>query len=200
MYKDFPVFEKHIQSNLTFLLPWCWSVGGHPCKAVSHWVRSESGDSLYDTLLAEISADRCVERLIQAITALSIYWILASPGTELEAENVSEQPIYGCFLADLDALLNGQSLENKAQVGERMICSMKRILTCEQRLLPEKLLVYDPPLDRLLALHPLDGLSDQYWRLRFEHCTHTEAYSKLSTKFEMGDFRKDIELDWIIVK
>ena len=72
------------------------------------------------------------------------------------------QPIWGSYLADFDAILNGQDISNRRTVFEQMIFALVRVLynlnTSEEtaRLLAEV-------LDKEASLlEPLDGVADQY--------------------------------------
>jgi hypothetical protein len=90
------------------------------------------------------------------------------------------QPIGGGYLADLDAILNGQDISNRRTVFEQMILSLVRVLdtlnTSEEtvRLLAQV-------LDREASvLEPLDGVADQYCAKKLRGHNHNRAFEEAS--------------------
>jgi len=88
------------------------------------------------------------------------------------------QLVGGSYLADFDAILNGQDISNRRMVFEQMILSLLRVLytlnTSEEtvRLLLEV-------LDKEASLlESLDGIADQYCARKVYRHNHNKAFEE----------------------
>jgi hypothetical protein len=88
------------------------------------------------------------------------------------------QPIGGSYLADLDAILNGQDISNRRTVFEQMILSLLRVLyTLENS--EETVRLLAEVLDKEASLlEPLDGVVDQYCARKLHGHNHNRAFEE----------------------
>jgi hypothetical protein len=92
------------------------------------------------------------------------------------------EPIYGSYLSDFDALINGKPLDNTRIVLERMMLSVLRALESDmskdnfQNLRQFLATALDTSIATPI-LHPFDALSDRYWVQRiWPGLNHEDAF------------------------
>lgn len=107
------------------LLPLTWSimVSDRQFEVLREWASSQNGWNLYKLLTKVVQGSQNVEQLALTMAALMNYRRLLS-----DLSDNSDQPIKGSYLAGLDAILNGHSLENNGRVGEKMVFALVRVL------------------------------------------------------------------------
>lgn len=152
-------------NTLLFLLIWCWSAGENPLGVVVNRCRSELGQSTYDGLIMEFLKEQSTEQLVLISSALAVCWNSMSDSSELNTCDCPEKPVTASFLADINGLLHDRKLQNKALLGERMMCSLVRTLVCQQRPV-DKLPLLIPKKASHLKREYVDNSLDQYWRER----------------------------------
>ena len=123
-----------------------------------------------------------------------------------------DQPIKDSYLADLDANLHGERLENTGAVTKRMAFAFVRVLrtygdTYEDLVVfLETMYDTDPPVQ-----HVFDGLSDEYFSRRTgpsmsspDKCLdHKTAYKNVvakSSRLKLPRLHEETNGDWIFVK
>ncbi len=125
---------------------------------LSEWASSGDALNLCQRLVRDFQNSQKPEQLALTLAALLCRGRLVPYNSKDTA-----QPINGCYLADLDVLLNRESLSNQRPVFERIGFSFLRVLTTlgdEYEDIVQLLAVAldkDPPF-----LEPFDGLTDQY--------------------------------------
>lgn len=125
---------------------------------LSEWASSADAVNLCQRLVRDFQNSQNPEQLALTLAALLCHGRLVPYSSKDTA-----QPINGCYLADLDVLLNGESLSNQRTVFERIGFSFLRVLATlgdEYEDMVQLLAVAldkDPPF-----LEPFDGLTDQY--------------------------------------
>jgi hypothetical protein len=154
------------------LLAWSPIANGQTREVLSVWAASRDGLTVYQRLTRDVQGSHTAEQLALIIAALLCYKRLL-PYTP----NDTAQSIKGSYLADFDALMNGEPLSNVRVVFERMALSFLRVLDtfiedyqdiCQ--LLATALDTVKPTL-----LESPDGFSDQYWVRRKEKLDHKDA-------------------------
>jgi hypothetical protein len=191
-YHTIPPLRKP-ENNTLLLLTWT-VVSDHQLDFLSEWASSEDGWNLYKQLARDVQRSQNVEQLALTMAALMRYRRLLP-----DHSDDSDKPIKGSYLADLDALLNGQSLGNSGIVGERMIFSLLRVLSSFMYKFEDLINFLATVLDREAPLlHVFDGFSDQYLSRRIKGQAHEAAIVELS-HFKMPELREDDDLDWVTV-
>jgi len=122
-----------------------------------------------------------------------------------------DQPIKGCYLADLNALLCGHALGNSGVVSEKMVFSLVRVLHSFKNQFKDLIKFLEIALDRQISvLDAFDGFSDQYWSRRIKRKikgqsyetamqSHETAMAELSD-LKMPEAREDDHPDWVTVR
>lgn len=174
MYRQHPSLQK-AENNILLLLTWISTYHGQTLEVLRDWIRSEESLHLYRRLIEELRLRQTLEEFALIIAAL-----LCRERLFPCSINDTIQPVGGCYLADFDAILNGQDISNRRTVFEQMILSLLRVpYTLEddsENIL--QLLAY--VLDKgATFLAPLDGVSDQYCAKKIRGYTHYQAFEEV---------------------
>jgi hypothetical protein len=191
-YHTIPPLRKP-ENNTILLLTWT-VVSDHQLDVLRAWAGSEDGWNLYKQLAKDAQRSQSVEQLALTMAASMRYRRLLP-----DRSDDSDQPIRGSYLADLDALLNGQSLGNSGIVWERMVFSLLRVLRSFVNQYEDLITFLDTVLDREPPLlHVFDGFCDQYLSRMINSQPHETAIVELS-HFKMPELRRDDDLDWVTI-
>lgn len=106
-YRQLPSLRKP-ENNTLVLLTWSSIVQGHLPRVLSEWASSVDGVMLYQRLVKDLQNSQGTEQLALILAALLCHERLL-----LYTSYDTVRPINGCYLADLDALLSGESLSNR---------------------------------------------------------------------------------------
>ena len=156
-YRCCPSLRKH-GNDILLLLIWSTMFHGRSLEAMQDWAALGDASSLYQQLQEEFQNFQELEQLALILAALLTHARLL-PYTV----NDTTQSINGCFLADLDIVLRGKSLNNRREVLERVGFSLRRVLDVlpndhgETSTFMGTAIDKNPPL-----LDFFDGLTDQY--------------------------------------
>lgn len=112
------------ENNILLLLTSTSTIHGRSLRVLSEWARSGDTLNLCQRLLGDFQNSQEPEQLVLTLAALLCHGRLL-PYTSKD----TAQPINGCYLADLDVLLNGRSLSNQREVFERIGFSFLRVLS-----------------------------------------------------------------------
>ena len=159
IYRQQPSLNKSA-NNILVLLIWS-SITSDVPQALSEWAASDNGLNLRRRLLKDIQESQTTEQLALTLAA----WL--SLQRLFPYSSNATQSIKGCFLADFDALLTGELLNNECTVLEHMMFSFSQSLGVfgddypDTRELLETVLDTESP-----ALEHPDGISIQYWIYR----------------------------------
>ena len=143
-------------SNIALLLTWSPRAAGQSRKVLSEWARSDDALKLYARMLADLLRPQPMEQLALTLSALICYRRLApyKPTDTIHPINI-------CYLADLHAIISGESLSNDRIVLEKMGSSFLRVLdTLKNHERVAGLLAVDPR--EIHLLDGFDGFMDQY--------------------------------------
>ena len=91
---------------------------GRPLRALDGWITSRDCTALFEQMVENFQSPQKPEQL-----ALALSVILCRERLFPDTADDAAQPVHGSYLADLNAILNSQSLGNTRTVVERMICS-----------------------------------------------------------------------------
>jgi hypothetical protein len=152
--------------------------------------------NLYNQLIRDFQASQGAEQLALTVAALMCHRRLLP----YHSDDYT-QPINGSYLADLDALLNGHSLENSKAIWERMVFSLLRVLSSFANQYEDLIQFLASVLDRETPLlDPFDGFSDQYLIRKINGQLHDIAILVLDQDYlKTPKLRKDDVLDWVTV-
>lgn len=188
------------ENSILLLLTWSSMVNGQLPRVLSEWAFSDNGLSLYQRLMRDIQNSQTKEQLALNLAALLCHKRLLPQGP-----NDTVQPTNGSYLADFDAVMNGEPLSNERVVFERMLFSFLRVLDtfiedCQDiRQFLATVLDTAPPL-----LEPFDGFSDQYLvrRIGKRRLSHKDAFEMshqclVETTIEPST---DIEEGWMMLQ
>jgi hypothetical protein len=171
-YRRLPSLRKE-ENNILVLLTWSSTYHGQTLEVLSDWMKSEESLDLYQRLIEDLWLQQTPEEF-----ALTLAALLCRERLLPYTVDDTAQPIGGSYLADLDAILNGQVISNRRTVFEQMILSLVRVLytlnTSEEtvRLLAEV-------LDKEASLlEPLDGIADQYCARKLHGHNHNRAFEE----------------------
>ncbi len=171
-YRRIPSLAKP-ENNILLVLTWSSTLHTNSLEVLSCWTRSEESLYLYQRLISKLRLSQAPEEF-----ALTLAALLGRERLLPYTISDSARPIRGSYLADLDAILDGQDIKSKREVFEQMCISLLRMLymsvnTNEDilRLLAEAI-VEDPPLRK-----SLDG-RDQYCAGKLRGHNHGEAFEK----------------------
>lgn len=159
--------------------PWGKQNRNRQFKILEKWAQSEEGRNLYLRLVEGFQYDQTVEQFTLNVAALMSYRRLHP-----DSSDDSNQPITDSYITDLDALLCAIVLGNSGRVAERMVLALSRTLQSRREDFHD-LIVF---LETTLAcnprpLHVLDGLSDEYVRLRMDGLPHQITMTKLAISY-----------------
>ncbi len=140
-------------------------------EVLSGWIKSEESLNLYQRLIGDLWLEQTPEAYALTLAALLCRERLLPYTLDDTAQSIG-----GSYVADLDAILNGEDIKNRRTVFEQMILSLLRVLdapnTSEEtvRLLTE-VLDKDASL-----LESLDGIADQYCARKLLGQDHNKAF------------------------
>jgi hypothetical protein len=158
------------------LLAWSPIANEQTREVLSIWAASSDGLTVYQRLTRDVQDSHTVEQLALTLAALLCYKRLL-PYTP----NDTAQSIKGSYLADFDALMNGEPLSNVQVVFERMALSFLRVLDTAIEDYQDicQLLVTALDAVKPILLESFEGFSDQYWVRRKEKLDHKDAFGCL---------------------
>ena len=140
------------------LLTWSSTYRGQTLEVLSGWIQSEEGETLYQRLIEDLLLPQTLEEFALTLAALLCRERLFPYTVDYAAQPIEED----CYLADFDAILNGQDVSNKQRVFEGMTYSLLRVLDTVdtyEEIVRFLVKAYDK---EATVLGPLDGVSDQY--------------------------------------
>ena len=181
-------------NNILLLLSWSSRVSGKPLEILTKWASMGKTSDLYQQLTRDFQNSQTTEQLGLIVIACVCHERLLPHST-----NDTIKPIKGSYLADLDALLKGQTLSNKRTVFESIAFSFLRVLNTFDdkninliQLLATTLDKEAPLLDRF------DGITDQYIAARIkDEVTHSSALEMVDC-LELMELIQDNEKEWVI--
>ncbi|KAL8902279.1 MAG: hypothetical protein Q9207_004797 [Kuettlingeria erythrocarpa] len=185
------------ENNVPLLLAWSSTVSGRQSEVLSEWASSAEGWNLYKHLAEDFQGPQSVEQLALIMAALMNYRRLLP-----DLSDHSDQPIKGSYLADLDALLRGDSLGNSGRILEQMVVALVQVVSSfvdqfkDLVTFLETALGQKPPLSLVF-----DGFSHQYLRRRIDgnpNRPHKTAIAGLLC-IKMPELRADEDADWVNV-
>jgi hypothetical protein len=192
-YLNFPVLQKPGNSVL-LLLTWSNKVSNRSLQVLIDLARSEDGWGLYKQLAEDFQISQNMEQLALIMAAMLSFRRLLP-----DVSDHFDQPIKGSYLADLDALLEGESLGNSGAVAEQMTFSLVRVLRSFANQSEDLITFLETVLDRRPPLlHAFDGFSDRYLRSRIDAQPHQNALVDLS-QIKLSELGGKNDQDWIIV-
>lgn len=199
-YLTIPQLRKP-ENNVLLLLTWSTLVFpcsimnySHPFKVLSEWAHSKDFWNLHKQLAEEFQDPQSVEQLALIMAALMICRRLLP-----DFLDHLDQPIKGSYLADLNALLRGESLGNSRRVAEQIVFSLVRELYSFGDQFKDLIVFLETALDQERSpLHVFDGFNDRYLRLRIERQPHKKAIEVLSS-VKAPDLERDVDSEWIHV-
>src|SRR5271156_282139 len=121
-YRDQPSLNRP-ENHVLLLLTWSSEVNSLPHRVLGEWAASDDGLSLRQRLTRDIQDPQTTEQLALTLAAFLCYKRLL-PYTPDD----TTQSIKGSYLADFNALMNGEPLSNERAVFERMVFSLLRVL------------------------------------------------------------------------
>jgi len=201
-YRQCPSLRKP-ENNILLLLTWSSTYHGQTLEVLSDWIRSEESLHLYHRLRESVWSRGTPEDL-----ALSLAALLCRERLLPYNKADTAHPIWGSYLADFDAILNGQALSNRRTVFEQTVSSLLRVLNTLEDGSENTIQLLDAVLDKEASvLGPLDGCSDQYWAKRIGYryrLNHSRAFDEARDgllKSMEAMLKKDMDADaeWIVV-
>ncbi|KAL9025485.1 MAG: hypothetical protein Q9180_007660 [Flavoplaca navasiana] len=154
-------------------------VSSRQSEVLSEWASSVDGWNLYKQLAEDFRGPQSVKQLALIMAALMNYRRLLP-----DLADQSDQPIKGSYLADLNALLRGDSLGNSRRVLEEMVFVLVRVLSSFVDQFNDLITFFETVLDQEPPLsHAFDGFSHQYLRRRIDgspNGSHKTAIAELS--------------------
>lgn len=174
VYRRRPSIRKP-ENNILLFLTWNSTYQGQTLRVLSEWMRSEESVRLCQQLIEDLWAQKTIEELGLTLAALLCRERLL-PYTKSD----SAYPIWGSYLADLDAILNDQDINKRRTVFEQMISSLLRVLYTLKDDNEDTIQLLADVLDKEASLlEPLDGVADQYWSRRIPGLfNHKKAYEE----------------------
>ena len=122
---------------------------------LSEWAASFEGLAFSQQALKGFNEGETIHQTVLRVLALLSFENLLPP-----CSRETTEPVHGCYLHDFVSLLAGGTFHNRRALFRHMACSLRRTIGGNSY----------PGFGRLFAmigpddpLHPLDGLSDQYW-------------------------------------
>lgn len=122
IYRRLPSLRKE-ENNILVLLTWSSTYHGQTLEVLSNWIKSEKSLNLYQRLIEDLWLQQTPEEF-----ALTLAALLCRERLFLYTVDDTAQPIGDCYLADFDAILNGQDVSNRRTIFEQMILSLVRVL------------------------------------------------------------------------
>jgi len=130
-------------------------------EVLVEWAASGDGWGLYERLIKSIQVSQPKEQLVLTLAALLCYQRLFPPTLD------TNQPIYGSYQADFDAILNGERLSNARTVFEHMAISVLRVFyTVKDNQKMRIFLASVLDKQQMPVLEPCYEISHQYWECR----------------------------------
>lgn len=178
-------------NNIALLLTWSPRAAGQSREIPSEWARSDDASELYRSLIKDLLYPQPMEQLALTLSALLAHRRLAS-----YKPTDTVYPLNICYLADLHAIISGNSLSNDRMVLEKMGFSFLRVLdTLKKYKRVAGLLAVDPR--EIYLLKGFDGFMDQYLARRVtgqeSHGRAMRAVGVLTIMEKLSRFEMDIE-------
>ncbi len=199
-YRQCPSLRKP-ENNILLLLAWSSTYHDQTLEVLSDWIRSEESLHLSHRLHESVWSRETPEGL-----ALSLAALLCRERLLPYNKADTAHPIRGSYLADFDAILNGQALSNRRTVFEQTVSSLLRVLNTLEDGSENIIQLLDAVLDKEASvLGPLDGCSDQYWAKRIQdRLNHSRAFDEARDellKLVEAMLKKDMDTDaeWMVV-
>ena len=181
------------------LLIWSSTYNGQTLKVLSDWIKSEESLNLYQRLIEDLWRQQTPDQYGLTLLALLCRERLLPYSTDETAQSIG-----GSYLADFDAILNGQDIKNKRKVFEQMILSLWRVLytlnTSKEtvQLLTEVLDI------EVSLLEPQDGTADQYCVGKVHGHNHNRAFEEARErllKCVEAMLKRDMNADaeWMVI-
>ena len=156
-YHRCPFLQKP-ENNVLLLLTWSSIVHGRPLRVLSEWASSADAVDLCQQLVRDFQNSQNPEQLALTLAALLCHGRLVPYSSK-----DTTQPINGCYLADLDILLNSVSLSNQRTVFKRINFLFLRVLTTIGDEYEDMVRLLAAALNKdPLFLEPFNKLTDQY--------------------------------------
>ena len=92
-------------------------------EVLSGWIKSEESLNLYQRLIGDLWLEQTPEAYALTLAALLCRERLLPYTLDDTAQSIG-----GSYVADLDAILNGEDIKNRRTVFEQMILSLLRVL------------------------------------------------------------------------
>ncbi len=171
-YRQLPSLRKE-GNNILVLLTWSSTYHGQTLEVLSDWIKSEESLNLYQRLIEDLWLEQTPEAF-----ALTLAALLCRERLLPYTVDDTVQPIWGSYLADFDAILNGQDISNRRAVFEQMTLSLLRVL-CTLNTSEETVRLLAEVLDKEASLQePLDGIADQYCARKVDRHNHNKAFEE----------------------
>lgn len=123
--------------------------------AIHEWAESPEGSDFYQQTMLGFLRYELKERACLRVLALLSFERLLPP-----CPDGTLGPIFGCYLEDFDRHLDGEFLDNREAILERMAHSLRRVVG--EECCPRIRQIFDM-VGTEGPLHSLDGVSDVYW-------------------------------------
>lgn len=183
------------ENNVLLLLTWSTMVSGRQTEVLSEWASSANGWNLYKQLAEDFQGPQSVEQLALTMAALMNYRRLLP-----DLSDHSDQPIKGSYLADLDALLHGDSIGNSGRVLEQMVFALVRVLFSFVDQFKDLITFLETALGREPPLsHVFDEFSYQYLRQRIDGNPNRPHKTVIAELLCIKMPRADEDADWVNV-
>lgn len=173
-YESFPSLHIH-DCELPLLLTYSHHLPDTDHDVLTKWTQSEEGRRLYQQLTAGYRNADSMGRLALAAAALVSYRRLCPD----EFDHL-DQPVSWSSLGDLDRLLRGDELGNGGRIVELVMHALIRNLRPMGDDLEDLAIFLDTVLNQACPpLHWLEGLMDQYLKLRISGHSHVAAMGRM---------------------
>ncbi len=140
---------------------------------LSDWIKLEESLNLYQWLIEDLWLEQTPEAFALTLAALLCRERLL-PYT---VDGIA-QPIGSSYLADFDAILNGQNISNRRTIFEQMILSLLRVLYI-LNISEETVRLLAKVLDKEASLlESLDDIADQYCVKKVYRHNHNKAFEE----------------------
>ncbi len=171
-YHRLPSLRRE-ENNILLLLTWSSTYHGQTLEVLRDWIKSEESLNLYQRLIETLWLEQTPEAF-----ALTLAALLCRERLLPYTVDDTVQPIGGSYLADFDAILNSQDINNRRAIFEQMALSLLRVL-CTLNTSEETVRLLAEVLDKEASLlEPLDGIADQYCTRKFHRHNHNKAFEE----------------------
>lgn len=168
---------------------------------LSDWIKSQESLDLYQGLIEDLWLQQTPEEY-----ALTLAALLCRERLLPYTVDDTAQPIGGSYLADFDALLNGQDISNRRRVFEQMILSLVRVLYTLENSEEIVQLLADVLDKEASLLESLDGMADQYCARKLHGQDHNRAFEEAREgllncveAILKRDRNADADAEWVVM-